>query len=162
MDVVFQSIGLIHSPHKKLSEIPAQPVFARDIEGQVVIDPDFVPGLEGLEGFSHIYLLYHFHQSGSCRLRFKPYLADDEYGIFATRAPHRPNGLGISVVRLIGIEYNVLKVKDIDVLDGTPLLDIKPFVQRFDCRSGVRSGWQEAVSDADARRRGLRDYKKSQ
>jgi tRNA-Thr(GGU) m(6)t(6)A37 methyltransferase TsaA len=155
---VFQPIGVIHSPHKEAVETPIQPVFSHDIEGTAVIDDAYVDGLAGLDGFSHIYLFYYFHQSQKTPLRLKPYLLDEEQGVFATRAPHRPNKLGMSLVRLVKIEGNVLHIKDVDVLDGTPLLDIKPFVPRFDVRENVRSGWQETVTDDEAGVRGLRNY----
>ena len=155
---VFQPIGIIHSPHKTAVATPIQPVFSHDIEGTVVLDPEYADGLAGLEGFSHIYLFFYFHQSAKTKLRLKPYLLDEEQGVFATRAPHRPNKLGMSLVRLVKIEGNVLHIKDVDVLDGTPLLDIKPFVPRFDMRQNARSGWQETVSDDEADMRGVRNY----
>ena len=95
-------------------------------------------------------------------LHVKPYLSEQEHGIFATRAPHRPNKLGMSLVRLTKIEGNILHIKDIDVLDGTPLLDIKPYIKRFDSRENVQSGWQDSVSDDTASVRGLRNYKKQE
>jgi len=153
---VFQQIGFIHSPYKEISKTPIQPVFCNDIEGKVVLDIEYVGGLRGLEGFSHIYLLYYFHESKKICLRLKPYLLDQEQGIFATRAPHRPNKLGMSLVRLVKIKGNVLHVKDIDILDGTPLLDIKPYIQRFDSRENVKSGWQDTIPDDIAFSRGVR------
>jgi tRNA-Thr(GGU) m(6)t(6)A37 methyltransferase TsaA len=156
---VFRTIGVIHSPHKEISKIPIQPVFCRGIEGTVVLDAEYTDGLKGLEGFSHIYLFYYFNQSQKTLLRLKPFLSDKEQGIFATRAPHRPNKLGMSLVRLIKIEDNILYVEDIDILDGTPLLDIKPYIQRYDSRKTVKSGWQDAVSDDVASVRGVRDFK---
>jgi tRNA-Thr(GGU) m(6)t(6)A37 methyltransferase TsaA len=160
--IIFQSIGIIRSPHQKLSDIPIQPVFANDIEGTVVVYPEFAQGLMNLHEFSHIYLFYYFHQSRKTCLRLKPYLSEQEHGIFATRAPHRPNKLGMSLVRLTKIEDNVLHIKDVDILDGTPLIDIKPYIQRFDSRENVRSGWHDIVSDTVASIRGLRDYKKQE
>jgi tRNA-Thr(GGU) m(6)t(6)A37 methyltransferase TsaA len=109
--------------------------------------------------FSHIYLFYYFHQSRKTCLHVRPYLSEQEHGIFATRAPHRPNKLGMSLVRLTGIEGNILRIKDIDVLDGTPLLDIKPYIQRFDSRENTRSGWQDTIPDDVASIRGLRDFR---
>lgn len=153
---VFQQIGFIHSPYKEISKTPIQPVFCNDIEGKVVLDIEYVGGLRGLEGFSHIYLFYYFHESKKVCLRLKPYLLDQEQGIFATRAPHRPNKLGMSLVRLVKIKGNVLHVKDIDILDGTPLLDIKPYIQRFDSRENVKSGWQDTIPDDIAFSRGVR------
>jgi tRNA-Thr(GGU) m(6)t(6)A37 methyltransferase TsaA len=155
--IIFRPIGVIHSPHKEMSEIPIQPVFCNNIEGTVVVDTDFIDGLEGLQGFSHIYLFYFFHGSHNTRLRVRPYLSEQEHGIFATRAPHRPNKLGMSLVRLEGIEKNILSVKDIDVLDNTPLLDVKPYIKRFDSRENVRSGWQDDISDDMAYIKGVRN-----
>jgi len=155
----FQPIGYIYSPHKETSMTPIQPVFCNDIEGRVVLETEYTDGLRGLEGFSHIYLFYYFHESRKVCLQLKPYLSDQEQGVFATRAPHRPNKLGMSLVRLVNIEENVLHVKDIDIIDGTPLFDIKPYVPRFDSRENVRSGWQETILDKVAVSRGVRDYK---
>jgi tRNA-Thr(GGU) m(6)t(6)A37 methyltransferase TsaA len=159
-EIIFQSIGIIRSPHQKLSDIPIQPAFSDEIKGTVVVDPEFAEGLMDLHEFSHIYLFYYFHQCQKTCLRVKPYLSHEEHGIFATRAPHRPNKLGMSLVQLTEIKDNVLHVKGVDILDGTPLIDIKPYIQRFDSRENVRSGWQDAVSDDTASARGLRDYKK--
>ncbi len=155
----FQSIGVIHSPHSDTSKVPIQPVFCHDIEGSVVLDPGYIEGLKGLRDFSHIYLFYFFHRSQKTCLQLKPYLSDQPQGIFSTRAPHRPNKLGMSLVRLARIEDNILHVKDIDILDGTPVLDIKPYIQRFDSRDNTLSGWQDSVSDETAAVQGLRDFK---
>ena len=157
-EFVFQSIGIIHSSHKEISKIPIQPVFCNDIEGTVILNNEYADGLKDLQGFSHIYLFYYFNRSQKTCLRLKPYLADQEHGIFATRAPHRPNKLGMSLVRLDRIEDNILYVRDLDILDGTPLLDIKPYIQRFDSRENVKSGWQDSVSNDVATVRGLRDF----
>ena len=156
--IVFQPIGVIHSPHKELNKIPVQPVFCNGIKGTVVVDEEYIDGLKGLAEFSHIFLFFYFHGSAKMCLRLKPYLSDEEQGIFATRAPHRPNKLGMSLVRLEAIENNVLHVSDIDILDGTPLIDIKPYVQRFDSREHAKSGWQDAVSDDITAIRGKRDF----
>ncbi len=156
---VFQSIGIIHSPHKEILKIPIQPVFCNDVEGTVRLYDEYADGLKNLEGFSHIYLFYYFDHSQKTCLRLKPYLSDHEHGIFATRAPHRPNKLGMSLVRLDRIENNILYIRDLDILDGTPLLDIKPYIQRFDSRKNVKSGWQDTVSDDVASVRGLRYFK---
>ena len=158
--IIFQPIGVIHSPHKELAKIPIQPVFCNDIEGTVVLDTEYADGLKDLQEFSHIHLFYYFNQSRKMCLRLQPYLSDQERGIFATRAPHRPNKLGMSLVRLVKVEDNVLHVRDLDILDGTPLLDIKPYIQRFDSRENVKSGWQDAVSNDTASVRGLRDFEK--
>jgi len=158
--ITFTSIGTIHSPHKELAQIPIQPVFCRDMTGSVVVDAEYAEGLRELEGFSHIFLFYHFHLSHQTRLQLQPYLSDQECGIFATRAPHRPNKLGMSLVRLVDISSNILHVKDLDIADGTPLLDIKPYIRRFDSCDEVRSGWQDQIAKDVAAQRGLRDYRK--
>jgi len=159
-EFIFKAIGFIHSPHKDISKIPIQPVFCTDIEGTVILDSKYADGLKDLQGFSHIYLFYYFNQSQKTCLRLKPFLSDQEHGIFATRAQHRPNKLGMSLVRLVRIENNILHVKDLDILDNTPLLDIKPYIQRFDSRKNAKSGWQDVVSNNIASVRGLRDFKK--
>ncbi len=151
-------IGTIHSPHTVLEETPIQPVFCRDIKGTISLDPCYGDGLMSLAEFSHIFLFYLFDRSTQTRLQLAPFLSDQKQGIFATRAPHRPNKLGMSLVRLDKIEGNTLHIRDVDILDGTPLLDIKPYIQRFDSRSEVQSGWQEEVSDDKAAVRGLRGY----
>ncbi|MDY0094792.1 MAG: tRNA (N6-threonylcarbamoyladenosine(37)-N6)-methyltransferase TrmO [Candidatus Vecturithrix sp.] len=159
-EIIYRPIGVIHSPHTIPSATPIQPVFSKGIRGTVVLEPEYVDGLLDLEEFSHIFLIYHFHRSPGMKLRLCPYLQDAEHGIFATRAPHRPNPIGFSVVKLCGIEGNILTIEDVDILDGTPLLDIKPYAARFDSREDVRSGWQEQVSETDAHIRGKRDYQK--
>ena len=161
-EIIFRSIGIIHSPHKVLADIPIQPVFSTNIKGTVVVNPEFSEGLLDLQEFSHIHLFYFFHQSQKTCLHVKPFLSEMEHGIFATRSPHRPNKLGMSLVRLTKIDGHVLHVEDIDILDGTPLLDIKPYIQRFDSRGNVRSGWQDGVSDEKASVLGLRNYEESE
>lgn len=158
-EINFEPIGYIHTPHKEAVNTPVQPVFCDGIEGKIELKPEYADGLKGLDGFSHIYLFFYFNKSQKTCLRLSPYLSDEEQGIFATRAPHRPNKLGMSVVRLLKIEENTLYVSEIDILDGTPLLDIKPYVERFDSRTNVKSGWQEKVADNEAHSRGLRNFK---
>ncbi len=157
----FTEIGIIHSPHKTAAETPIQPVFSKDIKGTVVLYEEYAEGLKDLEEFSHIFLFYYFDRSNKTALRLKPYLSDNESGIFANRAPHRPNKLGMSLVRLDKIEGNILYVRDLDILNGTPLLDIKPYIQRFDYREESSSGWQEEINDETALARGLRGYSKN-
>ena len=157
----FQPIGTIRSPHQDVSKIPIQPVFCKDIKGTVVLNTQYIDGLKDLHEFSHIHLFYYFNHSQKTCLRLKPYLSDNEHGIFATRAPHRPNKLGMSLVQLDKIENGILFVRGIDILDGTPLLDIKPYIQRFDSREDTKSGWQDTVSNDVASVRGLRDYEGS-
>lgn len=156
----FQTIGVIHSPHQKGKETPIQPVFAKGVRGSVEIDPEYQAGLNDLEGFSHIYLLYYFNQSDHTHLRTIPYLDSIERGVFATRSPHRPNKIGMSLVRLLKVQNSVLTIGDVDILDNTPLLDIKPYIQRYDSRPNARSGWQEDISDVAAQSLGKREYGK--
>jgi tRNA-Thr(GGU) m(6)t(6)A37 methyltransferase TsaA len=155
----FHEIGIIRSPHKVPSETPIQPVYSKGIKGSVILQAEYTAGIMDLERFSHIFLIYYFHKSKAMKLILKPYLEDNEHGVFATRAPHRPNPIGFSVVKLRSIEKNILQIEDVDILDGTPLLDIKPYVKRFDSRKNVRSGWQEGVTEDEAKARGRRNYK---
>ena len=159
IEYTFKPIGIIRSPHVESSQTPIQPVFAKGIQGTVEVYPEYADGLMDLDKFSHIYLLYFFDRSTETKLKVKPFLEDKLHGIFATRAPHRPNKIGISVVKLLKIEKNILHVEDVDILDGTPLLDIKPYIARFDKRTDVRSGWQDEIKDDTANKRGKRDYK---
>ena len=123
--------------------MPIQPSGAKGIKGTVDILPEFAEGLKDLEGFSHIILLYHFHKSRSHELIVTPFLDRQPHGVFATRAPRRPNPIGLSVVKLLCIKDNVLHIENVDILDQTPLLDIKPYVPAFDEQSGARTGWLE-------------------
>ena len=121
--------------------------------------PEFTEGLCDLEGFSHVYLVYHFHAAHKATMRIKPFLENTERGIFATRAPCRPNPIGFSIVRLLGRQDNVLEVDGADMLNGTPLLDIKPYVKRFDCILDTQSGWQDQVDESTAHALGTRRCK---
>ena len=143
MKIEYKKIGLIHSPFKNIREMPIQPVGASGIKGIVEIFPAFTEGLKDVEGFSHIILLYHFHQIKDSMLLVTPFLDSQPRGVFATRAPKRPNPIGLSVVKLDGIEGNILHVENVDILDGTPLLDIKPYVPEFDNHPADRVGWLE-------------------
>ena len=154
--IEFQPIGIVNTPFKKLSEIPIQPVFAKGIKGTVSIEPSYTDGLKDLDGFSHIYLFYWFHQWREMKLIVRPYLEDKEHGVFATRAVSRPNPLGFSLVKLVSIQKNVLHIEDIDILDGTQLMDMKPYIKRFDSRENVRSGWLDSIDDRVANARGRR------
>ena len=113
--------------------------------GTVEVYPEYETGLRDLEGFSHIYLVYHFHMSNTMKLLVRPFLQDTERGVFATRSPNRPNGIGISIVELIHREGGILHVQGIDIIDGTPLLDIKPYTAKFDRIVTTRNGWQDEV-----------------
>ena len=142
MKIELKQIGIIHSPFKTKEETPIQP-FKSEAMGRVEVFKDFEEGLEGIEQFSHLILVYYFHKIKDERLKVKPYLVDDIYGVYATRHPHRPNHIGISTVRLLKREGKTLQVKNIDIVDGSPLLDIKPYVSVFDRREGVKDGWLE-------------------
>lgn len=139
--LIFSSIGIIHSSFKDTVGMPIQPSLSQGAEGTVEVYPDFTEGLKSLDGFSHIYLIYAFHLSKGYALQAKPFLDNVPHGVFATRAPKRPNGIGISVVELLRIDRNILTVKNIDVVDGTPLLDIKPYTRKFDCYETTKEGW---------------------
>ncbi len=145
MKIEYQPIGLIHTPFKQRQGMPIQPSRGRGVRGTVEVAPEYADGLADLDGFSHIVLIYHFHQSRGFDLRVTPFLDTETRGLFASRAPRRPNAIGLSVVRLLGIEGNRIEVEDLDILDGTPLLDIKPYVTEFDHRTEVREGWLEVV-----------------
>ena len=147
MPFAYRPIGVIHSPFKKREGMPIQPAGAKGICGTVELFKEFGAGLRDLEGFSHVIVLYHFHRSEGFDLEVVPFLDAQVRGVFATRAPRRPNGIGISVLRLLGVKKNVLEVENIDILDGTPLLDIKPFVPEFDAAQDVRTGWLEESSN---------------
>ncbi len=157
--IVYKPIGIIRSKHIAARETPIQPAYAKGSTGRVEIFPEFTEGLRDLEGFSHVYLIYHFHQAGCATLMVKPFLEDVERGVFATRAPCRPNAIGLSVVELVRREGNVLHLDGMDILDGTPLLDIKPYTSKFDLFKTARNGWQDDVDEETARQRGRRDYR---
>jgi tRNA-Thr(GGU) m(6)t(6)A37 methyltransferase TsaA len=155
--VVYSHIGVIRSEHIAAEQTPIQPAYAQGCMGRVEVYPEFEEGLRDLVGFSHIYLIYHFHKAGPSKLLVKPFLQDVERGVFATRSPSRPNAIGLSIVRLVRREDNVLYIDGVDVLDGTPLLDIKPYIMRFDGIEATRNGWQDEVDEGTARRRGSRE-----
>ncbi|UCG51348.1 MAG: tRNA (N6-threonylcarbamoyladenosine(37)-N6)-methyltransferase TrmO [Candidatus Latescibacterota bacterium] len=151
--VTFTPIGVIRTPFKTRDDAPIQPSRAEGARGTVEIRPDLAEGLEDLDGFSHITLIYHLHLSKSFKLKVIPYLDDVPRGVFATRAPRRPNQIGVSVVRLIKIEGTVLHIENVDMLDGTPLLDIKPYVPGFVDQAEVRSGWLEDALRRDKKKK---------
>ncbi len=136
-------IGTIHTPFDDLEGMPIQPSGAVDVIGTIVVDKEFEQGLTDLEGFSHIILLYHLHHSKGFNLMVKPFLDNQKRGLFSTRAPRRPNPIGLSIVQLIKRENNELTIKGIDVLDNTPLIDIKPYVPGFDAKEVTAVGWLE-------------------
>ena len=127
--------------------MPIQSALAKGVKGRIELREEFVPGLLDLDGFSHIIVLYHFHQSNGFELQVEPFLENKKHGVFATRAPRRPNAIGMSVVKLLRVDNHILEVENIDVLDGTPLLDIKPYIPQFDIHQVEKSGWIEDKED---------------
>jgi tRNA-Thr(GGU) m(6)t(6)A37 methyltransferase TsaA len=144
--IEFNSIGTIHSPFKDLEGMPIQPIGARGIKGEIHLNEEYKDGLKDLEGFSHIILIYHLHLIKDYQLEVKPFLDTQKRGIFATRAPKRPNPIGMSVVRLNKIYGSTIFISDVDIVDGTPLLDIKPYVPHFDKQEDdeITIGWFES------------------
>ncbi|WP_035076085.1 tRNA (N6-threonylcarbamoyladenosine(37)-N6)-methyltransferase TrmO [Maridesulfovibrio zosterae] len=141
--IVFHPIGFIRSPFKTPEGMPIQPTGAKDVEGYIELYGALEEGLQDLEGFSHIILLYQFHLNKDFELKVKPFMDTEERGLFSTRAPCRPNMIGMSTVELLGVEGNILRIKGVDVLDKTPLIDIKPYVAMFDAAPASRFGWLE-------------------
>ena len=142
-EIKYKPIGIVHSPFKEAKGTPIQPTGAKNTNGTVELIAEYTEGLKDLDGFSHIILIYHFHLSKKTSLMVKPYMDNKLHGVFATRSPGRPNPIGLSVVRLLRIEKNILYIKDLDIVDGTPLLDIKPYVPEFDIREVEKTGWLE-------------------
>jgi tRNA-Thr(GGU) m(6)t(6)A37 methyltransferase TsaA len=140
-EITLRPIGVIHTPFAEPKGVPIQPKFADAAAGTVELDAAYEPGLKDLAGFERVWLLYWFHRAPPARLHVTPFLDRVERGIFAVRAPCRPNPIGLSCVRLVRVDGPVLHVADVDMLDGTPLLDIKPYAPRFDAFEVARSGW---------------------
>ena len=145
--VTFTPIGVIRTPFTTLEDMPIQPTGARNVLGEIHILDEYAEGLQDLDGFSHIHLLYHFHRNTGYDLKLVPFMDSVPRGLFSTRAPKRPNMIGMSIVRLESVEGTVLRVRGIDVLDETPLLDIKPFVAKFDVVDADRFGWLDQNAD---------------
>ncbi len=143
--IEFEPIGIIRSPFTEPIGMPIQPPGAAGIQGTVEVSEEYRSALKDLDGFSHIILLYHFHRSQGFTPQVVPFMDSQPRGLFSTRAPRRPNAIGLSVVQLNRIEGGVLFIENVDVLDGTPLLDIKPYVPEFDTPPDVRTGWLEQV-----------------
>ncbi|MDG5815156.1 tRNA (N6-threonylcarbamoyladenosine(37)-N6)-methyltransferase TrmO [Chitinispirillales bacterium ANBcel5] len=156
--VEFKIISHIRSEHTIQKKTPIQPVFSSQCKGKIELFPEYTDGLQDIEQFSHIILLYWLHRTQSPVLMVKPFLEDVEHGIFSTRAPRRPNPVGISIVRLEKRSESVLHISGVDILDGTPLIDIKPYVKRFDCIDEANSGWIESIEETTAEIRGKREY----
>ena len=148
--IIYKPIGVIYSPFKSIEGIPIQPAGANGIKGKVKVYKKYLNGLINLEGFSHIILLYHFHLSNGYSLKVIPFLKNQEQGVFATRAPKRPNQIGISMVKIDKIEGNIINISNVDILNGTPLLDIKPFASFFDNVKNEKNGWLfEKINDVN-------------
>ena len=143
MNIIFEPIGIIHSPFPTLEDMPIQPTSQASQPGVVEIYHQFSAGLKDLDGFSHIYLIYLLHRSAPYKLTVTPFLDTQPRGLFATRAPNRPNPIGLSLVQLARIEDNCLHIARLDILDQTPLLDIKPYIPEFEPRENVKVGWVE-------------------
>ena len=141
MKIYYKPIGIIHTPFKKVKGMPIQSKGAKGIKGTIKLKKKYINGLLDLKKFSHIYLIYHFHKSKGFKLRVIPFLDSEPHGIFATRAPKRPNSIGISVVKLNRIRDNIIDIENVDMLDGTPLLDIKPYISYFDIHDIEKNGW---------------------
>jgi tRNA-Thr(GGU) m(6)t(6)A37 methyltransferase TsaA len=139
--IEYTQIGIIHSPFKDPQGTPIQSIAAQGYEGTIELFPEYIQGLEDLDGFSHIILVYDFHLAKNPSLKVKPFMDDRTHGVFSTRAPNRPNSIGISIVELIKIVANIIHIRDFDIVDGTPLLDIKPYVPEFDNRDTKKIGW---------------------
>lgn len=150
--IVIEPIGVIRTPHKDIRNMPIQPIAAEGIRGTIELKPEFKDGLKDLEGFSHITLIYHFHKINGYLLQVVPFMDDQKRGIFACKAPKRPNAIGISTVKLIRIEDNTLVVEQVDMLDGSPLIDIKPFYPKYDNREQVTAGWLDDAGDLSKER----------
>jgi len=148
-------IGAIFSPFEKLENMPIQPKGALNTFGKVIINMEYVDGLQDLGGFSHVYLIYNFHRSDRTELNVTPFMDNQERGVFSTRSPLRPTKIGISITEIVSIDKNIITVKGIDILNATPLLDIKPYIPQFDYFKNVKTGWmqkskedvEETVSD---------------
>jgi tRNA-Thr(GGU) m(6)t(6)A37 methyltransferase TsaA len=145
VDITYHPIGIVHSPFSELEGMPIQPTGHASAPGRIEVFPEFREGLRDLDGFSHVILLYHMHGVGRVSLTVTPFLGDQPHGVFATRAPARPNPIGLSIVELTGVEEGLLHLANLDILDGTPVLDIKPYVPGFDKPRHVRTGWLETA-----------------
>lgn len=139
--IIINPIGIIHTPFNDIKGMPIQPLAAKGVKGYIELFPKYIEGLTDLTEFSYITLLYHLHKINDYDLMVKPFMDNKEHGIFATKSPKRPNAIGLSTVKLLGIENNVIHIEMVDMLNGTPLIDIKPFFSKFDNRTNTKSGW---------------------
>ena len=146
-EIIYTPIGIIHTPYIRKEDTPIQGCFSPNSKGQVEIFPEYETGLKDIEGFSHLILLYHFHKAEGFQLLTKPFLDKEKKGIFSIRYFARPNPIGLSVVRLLKVNGNILEISEVDMLDGTQLLDIKPYVPQFDIKTDVKDGWYPNASE---------------
>jgi len=146
-EIKYKPIGIIHTPFKYTTDVPIQPIAGKGISGSIELKAEVIPCTKDLDGFSHIFLIYHLHLSSGFKTQVIPFMDDTLRGVFATRAPRRPNPIGISLVRLKKIENNILFIEDLDMVDNTPLLDIKPYAPIMDARETSRIGWLEDKID---------------
>ncbi len=151
-------VGYVRSEHVRAEHTPIQPVFAAQCPGAIEVLPAYAEGLRDIEGFSHVIILFWLHQAKEPSLTVTPFLEDRQHGVFATRSPRRPNPIGLSIVELLSRKETILHVRNIDILDGTPVIDIKPYSSRFDSFPHARNGWQDSVDEKTARVRGMRGY----
>jgi tRNA-Thr(GGU) m(6)t(6)A37 methyltransferase TsaA len=140
-EIIYKPIGFVHSPYKSLDNMPIQPSGAMGIKGQIEIESEFIDGLSDLAGFSHIIVLYHMHLVNTFRLKVIPFIDSVERGVFATRSPVRPNPIGLTVAKLISIEGKILNIEDFDMVDQTPVIDIKPYFPLLSDDQEIKIGW---------------------
>ncbi len=140
-EITYRPIGIIRSPFVQKEGMPIQPSGAKGVRGTIEINADYIDGLKDLEGFSHVILIYHFHLSQGYDLIVTPFLDAQDRGVFATRAPRRPNAIGLSIVKLNTVKGGILEIENVDIVDKTPLLDLKPYVPEFDAQAAVKTGW---------------------
>lgn len=146
-EVTYKPIGIIHTPYQEKEGTPIQGCFATESRGTIELFPEYVEGLQNIEGFSHLILIYHFHQCHGFELKTKPFLDKEKKGIFSIRYFARPNPIGLSVVKLYSVKAHILDIGEVDMLNGTPLLDIKPYVPQFDTKENVKDGWYKTASE---------------
>jgi tRNA-Thr(GGU) m(6)t(6)A37 methyltransferase TsaA len=146
-EIIYKPIGIIHTPYTKKDDTPVQGCFSPNNQGYIELFPEYLAGLKDIEGFSHLILIYHFHKAEDFQLVTKPFLDKEKKGIFAIRYFARPNPIGLSVVKLLKTNDNILEIGEVDMLDGTPLLDIKPYVAQFDIKECVKTGWYTNASE---------------
>jgi tRNA-Thr(GGU) m(6)t(6)A37 methyltransferase TsaA len=142
-EAIFKPIGIIHTPFKTIEDIPSSTRLGKDVKGTIELKPEFEDGLKDLRGFSHIVLVFHLHKSKGFTMFANPPLDTVKRSLFATRSPARPNSIGISIVRLEKIEKNIMHITNLDMLDGTPLLDIKPYIPHWEPSGEIKIGWLE-------------------